>query len=176
MPNSITKCMRFTSWFISLLLLVACDGGAGWSKKKPTFAELEQMFARHADRMKESVRLCSEYPEIRWVGPPDQEADYYQGVTLSADVAKAVAMLQQALVEIPAYSIHCGRRGDYEDRPLAVVTFVVYASGISVSGSSVVIIYSTPWSNEHNPWTEEERRDKGYKALGQPGWYTVENN
>jgi hypothetical protein len=192
MPKKITKQVcAIAAVLVTLLLLAGCDNGRagnpwktllnglpgfGWIEKRPTFSDLERIFVGRSAHLKEGVELCEKYPAIRRIGSNNEEdVSYYKGVPLPLGLASDVTAFRKILIDIPASSLHCGRRGDYEGDPLATVTFVVYSVGLSVSGSSMSIMYSTPWSRQHNPWTEEQRVQHGYRALEAPSWYAVED-
>ena len=135
---------------------------------------LKNSFSRHFESLQDVVRACSDNPDLRRIGRSANDVSYYKGVSSVDDFNSLVISIQKKLAEIGASSVSCGRRGDFEDNPLAIVSFVMSASGLSVSGSSKGFFYSTEWSQKNNPASEAIFESRGYTQLGIDGWYIYE--
>lgn len=164
MKRKAVGCLCF-GLFLSSLFLAGCDG-----EKRPSHDEVVQIFSKQSAVMKEVVELCAKFPTLSRVGPAHEEPSFYKDVPQAEGIADAIKIIRQSLVKIPALSVNCERMGDVEGNPLAIVQFFIYATGPSVSGSSISIYYVTPWGNRNLP----HRDEVGEARLSEPGWYVVE--
>lgn len=174
-----------------LLILSACsesEGGKDWNvfsetieqemeqpPRKVSISNLIRLFSNKHILMMKLVTVCENNPAIRRVGAKDGAVTFYGAGHSHSDYESIINMTKAVLSEIEASSIDCGRRGDFEENPLAVVSFVMYASGLSVSGSSLGIVYKTEWSRKNNPITEAQVKSRGYTELDKAGWYAYKN-
>lgn len=174
-----------------LSILSACndsEGGKNWSifseaieqemEKSPrelSVSNLVELFSNKHMLMMGVVATCKNNPAIRRVGIKNGAVSFYGKGNLASDFESVVDTTKSALSELTASSVDCGRRGDFEGNPLAVVSFVMYSSGLSISGSSLGVVYKTEWSRNNNPITEEQIKSRGYMELDKEGWYVYRN-
>lgn len=142
--------------------------------KEVNISDLVELFSNKSMLMIDLVAMCEDNPAIRRVGIKEDAVSFY-GEHYSSDLQYVVDDTKSTLFELSASSVDCGRRGDFDGNPLAVVSIVMYASGLSVSGSSLGIIYRTEWSRKNNPTTKQTIELRGYNELTKDGWYVFEN-
>ncbi len=126
--------------------------------------------------MENVVSLCDQHSAIQRIGV-DGSISYY-GHPAESDI-RAIDPIANAmrvtLSTIGASSLRCGRRGGFDGSPLSNVSFVMYATGLSVSGQIKSINYFTDWERQNNPITEKSIQEKGFKPLNRLGWYIYES-
>jgi hypothetical protein len=144
--------------------------------REVSVSDLKELFSNKSELMISLVRMCEDNPAIRRVGINDDAVSFYGKGHTSSDFMQVAGKTKSTLFELSASSVECGRRGDFDGNPLAVVSFVMYASGLSVSGSSLGIIYRTEWSRKNNPITKQNIESMGYTELAKEGWYVFEND
>ena len=193
MAKRTTSFALYSILCVELLLLIGCDNSnneKSWhffdkmiekelsGKKKLDTNLIENVFVENVEIMRKMVDLCEKHPVIRRVGSMQEEVSYY-GNNFNENQhseQQIVAKMRDYLDQIGSSSVSCMRRGDFVENPLAVVSFVMYRSGLSVSGELVSIVYRTNWSHENNKVSEKELQSRGYKSLGKPRWYMFKSN
>lgn len=182
--KTIRGVMVVTALYLALSACNESEHGKGWeifseaveqemkqSSKKISISNLIELFLNKHILMTELVTMCQNNPAIRRVGLKDEAVSFYGAGNSSSDYKLIIETTKSLLSEVSALSIDCGRRGDFEEKPLAVVSLVMYASGLSVSGTSLGFVYRTNWSRINNPITEEQIKSRGYTELDKYGWY-----
>jgi hypothetical protein len=176
------------SFFSALSACNESEGGKSWnifseaiehemerSPKELSISNLEESFAKNYVLMMEMVDICEKNPAIRRIGAKDGKVSFYGEGHSPSDFETVIDTARSLLSVFSASAVDCGRRGDVEGNPLAVVSFLVYSSGLSISGSSSGIVYKTDWSRKSNPISEEEIQSRGYTDLDKEGWYVYKN-
>ncbi len=144
-------------------------------QKEVNISDLIDLFLNKHRLMMSVVATCETNPKIRRIGIKDGSTSFYGKSFSGPEFETATDSTRLALSELSSSSVSCGRRGDFDGDPLAIVSFVMYASGISVSGSSLGILYRTEWSRTNNPVTKEQVKARGHTALPKEGWYVYKN-
>ncbi len=143
--------------------------------RRPSVAGLIELFSKKNKLMIDIVAACESNPAIRRVGVKDGAVSFYDQAYSYSDFKPVIDAIRLALLELSASSVECGRRGDFEGNPLSVVSFVMYSSGLSVSGSLMGILYRTEWSKNNNPITSDQIESRGYIELSKEGWYVYKD-
>ncbi|SDS21705.1 hypothetical protein SAMN05216198_1457 [Halopseudomonas litoralis] len=118
------------------------------------------------------VGICEKNAEINRVSSKDEPTSYYKNVHSSKELDAAIKLIKEKLEKVGALSVSCGRRGDYKENPLSTVSFVMHASGLSVSGHLESIVYITSWTlSLPGALTNEELGDRGFTPSKKQGWY-----
>ena len=172
-------------------LIISCIAGCGEYSANPSWQlfnqaiddredkveisteELKAIFDTKRALMEEVVFQCTKQPAIRRIG--GDSVSYYGEAPApeNEEMAEAIKSIKDSLIALDASSASCGRRGDYENDPLAVVTLVFSSSGLSVSGSSTRIVYRTEWSMLNSNNDETRLEEYGHIPLDVKGWYIV---
>ena len=138
--------------------------------REVTVEDMQEMFAEHRDVMMGIVQTCEEYPRINRIYVDEGDEFYGEG-EVGLELTTVVESVRSSLAEIPASQVICGRRHNVEGNPLSVVSFVVYAIGLSVSGTLKTIDYRTEWLQISSPLTWDQMQRRGYIEMLDEGWY-----
>lgn len=172
---------------ISLVVLSACSedkSSKSWSvfgsaiqqeleqlPKEKSISELVDVFSVKYALLIKIVAICEDNPAIRRVGIKSGEVSFYGKELELPDFESVVDVTRAVLTDLAALSVDCGRRGDFDGNPLAVVSFVMHSSGLSVSGGSSGFVYKTEWSRNKKPITAAQIESWKYTKLDKQGWY-----
>lgn len=140
-----------------------------------TVEDMRGMFAEHRGVMEDIVQTCEEHPRINRIYAEDGEEDYYGEGEVGPELAVAIESVRVQMREISASLVTCSRWHNVENKPLGVVSFVVYAAGLSVSGVLRKISYRTEWSQNHSQLSKEMLEERGYHNLPEAGWYIYDS-
>jgi len=139
--------------------------------REVTVEDMQEIFAEHRALMVSIVQTCEEYPRIYRVYAENGTDDYYGEGEASLELSGVVESVRGKINEIPASQIICWRQNNVEGNPLSAVSFVVYAAGLSVSGTLKTIDYRTEWLQKSNPLTSDQMTKRGYIEILDKGWY-----
>ena len=135
-----------------------------------TVEDMGEMYAEHPEVMMSIVHVCEGHPRIYRIYA-DEGVEYYGEGEVGLELTTVVNSVRSSLAEIPASQVICWRRHNVEGTPLSAVSFVVYAAGLSVSGTLKRIDYRTEWLLKSSPLTWDQMISRGYIEMLDEGWY-----
>lgn len=141
------------------------------TSREVTVEDMREMFTEHRDLMMHIVQTCEEYPRIRKIYVEEGEEYFYGSGETGMEMVAVLESIRARMTKIPASSVSCFRPHNIDGKPLATVSFVVYAVGLSVSGTLKAIDYRTLWSQNNAPLTEEQMEKREYIGQLDKGWY-----
>jgi hypothetical protein len=156
--------------FFCFFLLTGCSYlefifGAFEENKEPySEADMRKLFIKNHDVLKKLIATCEQTPKLRRVR--------LEGDTEGFDTnenSEIIIKIREEMESAQLIGLHCERLYNFVDNPLAGVSFILFASGLSVSGVSQGIYYETDKMRELFPSTNNDMFSE-YEPLNIKGW------
>ncbi len=169
-----TNNVNYLIIFIFSILLSGCSYlefilGAvkeGIENKEPyTVAEIRQIYSENYEILNDLILICEQTPQLRRIR--------LKGETERVDnnvFSELIAQIRKKMISARVIGLKCGRFYDLPGEPLVGVSFSVFSSGLSISGTSQYIHYETEKMRELYPVRKNDDVE-----LEKEGWSIVNN-
>lgn len=164
--------------FVSILVIGFLQGCNSWTQNselnKMSNNELEEYFLKYKSELKYLVGICEQYPALKRV---EKSKSLYYSKNPSIEVKKTIKRIQSIVAKLKIDNIQCSRSDMVLNNQLLGVFFVLYSSGLGISGEGQLISYDTKRFLDSLP--NHKKANISWRTifpLSEEGWSIIHTN